>query len=219
MKIPGAGTALPALAVVSMALTACGGSDPKVSVDTLQKAADAAIANPNEPCPLGLDLNAALKKAGIAATATPSTGTDPDDHPVDAVSGTGAKSDTPIARFGGGGMITCSYALSTGGSVEATLTGVHKPRAIGVIAPVLARDGQLAVGELREFIGRKFDAGKAVLTPDDGLAAVVVLKASGGDAILEVTSNPPAGNADAKNPIVREPLRVLAEELGKQVKV
>lgn len=201
------------------ALTACGGSDPKVSVDNVQKAADAAIANPDAACPIGLDLNAALKKAGVPATATPS-GTSPGDHPVDAESATGAGSDAALKRFGGGGMITCSYQLSSGGFVDATLVGVKKPRAIGILAPVLARDGHLVTGELRRFIGQKFDTGKALLTPDDGLAAVVVLKASGGDAALEVTSEPAGSAAEgAKNPIAGEPLRLLTEELGKQVKV
>lgn len=206
------------MAVASMALAGCGGSDPKVSVDNLQKAADAAIADPNEPCPLGLDLAAALKKAGITATTTPGEGSDAEDHPVDADSATGAKPDAPIQRFGGGAMITCSYTLSTGGFLKIVLTGVHKPRAIGLMAPMVAHDGRLVTGELRRFIGQKFDTGKAVLTPDDGLAAVVVLKASGGDAALEVTSDP-QDHGDGKKPITGEPLRVLTEELGKQVKV
>ena len=62
------------------------------------------------------------------------------------------------------------------------------------------------------------DAGKAVLMPGAGLAAVVAPKASGGDVALEVTTET-GGNSDEKNPIVGEQLRKLAEEFGNQVKV
>lgn len=218
VKNPVAVTGILALAVVTAALAACGSSDSKVSVDKLQQIADKAKAAPTEPCPVSLDINAALKKAGVSGTAMPDPGSDdPDAHPVDAESATGVKDGSPLQSFGGG-MITCTYKLSTGGYVEATLTGVRHGKAVALMAPMLSRDGEIATGDLEKVVTQKYDAGKAVLTPGAGLAAVVVLKASGGDVALEVTTET-GGNSDEKNPIVGEQLHKLAEELGKQVKV
>jgi hypothetical protein len=218
MKSPVPVIAILALAVATAALAACGSSDSKVSVDKLQQAADKAKAAPTEPCPVGFDINAALKKAGVSGTAVPDSGSDdPDAHPVDAESATDVKDGSPLQTFGGG-MITCTYKLSTGGYVEATLTGVRHGQAVALMAPVLSRDAEISTGDIEKVVTQKYDAGKAVLMPGAGLAAVVALKASGGNAALEVTSTTGGGN-DEKNPIVGEQLRNLAEELGKQVKV
>ena len=221
VKIPGAVVGIVASAVMSTAVTACGSSDSKIAVDKVQKAADAAIATPTEPCPLGIDVNAALKKAGIAATATPDPGSlDSGAHAVDAVSSAQAADGSPFKTFGGGGMITCTYKLSPGSYVEATLTGVRNGKAVNLMAPMLQRDGRLARSDLEKFLSQKSDTGKALLTAGEGLAAVVNLKASGGDAALEVKSYTlSSSDPEAKPPIVGEPLRKLAEALGKQVKV
>ncbi|NUP54134.1 MAG: hypothetical protein HOW97_43480 [Catenulispora sp.] len=218
MKIPGAVTGILALAVATTALAACGSSDSKVSVDKLQQAADKAHAAPTAPCPVGFDVDAALKKAGLSGTATPDPGSnDPDAHPVDAVSATDAKDGSPFQSFGGA-MITCTYKLSTGGYLEATVTGVRHGKAVALMAPMLSRDGEIASHDLEKVVTQKYDAGKAVLMPGDGLAAVVARKASGGDVALEVTTET-GGDPDAKKPIIGEQLRKLSEELGKQIKV
>ena len=217
VKIHGGVTGTTVLTVLSIALTACGGSDSKVSVDKLQKAADAAVAAPANPCPLGFDVNAALKKAKVAGTATPTKGTDSGAKAVDADSATSASADSALKQFGGA-MITCTYTLSGGGSLEATVTGVQHPKAINLLAPLLQRDGHIASSDLTTVITQKLTAGKAVLTPGGGLAAIDKIDASGGDAILEVTTTADDPQTD-HGPLMGEPLRELTETLGKQVRV
>lgn len=208
------------LTVLSIALTACGGSDSKVSVDKLQKAADKAMAAPANPCPLGFDVNAGLKKAKVAVTAAPvtsATGARFNTRAVDADSATTAGDGTPFKQLGGA-EITCFYTLSGGGSLEAVVAGVHKDRAIDLIAARLVRDGNIASNDLRMFITQNLTVGKGVLTPGGGLAAITKLDASGGDVLLEVTTRADDRQAD-HGPLVGEPLRELTEALGKQVRV
>jgi hypothetical protein len=216
VKIQGGVTGIVALTVLSTALTACGGSEAKVSVDKLRQAADKAIAAPSNPCPLGLDVNSALKKAGIGGTAAPGAAPNSDTPAVDAESATNAKDDAPL-KLRGGAMITCTYALSGGGFVQATVTGVHNGTAIALMAPLLARDGELKMSDLESFVTRKLDTGKAVVSPEAGLVSVAELDASGGDALLEVTTAAADHSAD-HGPVVGEPLRKLTEALAKQVK-
>lgn len=202
-------------AVLSTALAACGGSDQKVSIDNLQKAADKAITAQTGPCPLGLDVDAALKKAGITATAALGNGPDPATAVV-AGSATNATRESPF-YLRGGAMITCSYTLSSGGSVSTTLVGLRNAQAMTVLAPQLSRDSELTMDVLATFIGQKFDAGKVMVAPGDR-AAVVRLDASGGNAIMEVTTLGSDGY-EKPGPILGEPLRKLTEALGKQVRV
>lgn len=219
MKIRGGRTGVTTLSILSLALTACGSSDSKVSVDKLQKAADKAIATPSNPCPLGLDVNAALKKSKVPLTATPATssGNDSITRAVDADSATTASDDSPLKQFGAA-MITCPYTLSGGGSMKVTVTGARKGKAINLMAPLLQRDGEIARSDLEAFLTQKLTAGKAVLSPGGGLAAIIELDASGGDVLLEVTTRAEDPQAD-RGPVVGEPLREVAAALGKQVRV
>lgn len=213
MKIPAAVTALLVPTLLSAGLTACGSSDSKVSVDNLQKAADAVAATPTAPCPAGIDLDAALKKAGIAATAKPG---DADDPATLAMSPDKALAGSPL-KIAGASVITCNYTLSTGGTVVAIVAGAHTGKAITVIAGMLRADSDASTSEVDTFVAQKFSTGKPVLVPG-GKVAVVELDASGGDAVLDVTSYSSDKGNDAKNAITGEPLRKLAEALGKQVK-
>ncbi|WP_344662851.1 hypothetical protein [Catenulispora subtropica] len=218
MKLHGVVTGMATLTVLGTALTACGsGSDSKVSVDKLQQAADKAIAAPDTPCPLGFDINAALKKAGLTATATPAADPNAERPAVDAESATGAQDDAPL-KTRGGALITCTYSLSGGGYVQAALTGVRNGTAITLMAPLLQHDGDLARSDLFSFIAQKLETGKAVLTPGPGLASITKVGASGGDALLEVTTAAADHTADHR-PIIGEPLRELTEALAKQVRV
>lgn len=219
MRISAGIAAVAVSTVLSTAITACGGSDPKVSVDKLQQAADKAIAAPTSACPLGFDVNAALKKAGVAATATPGDPTDPTALTVDADSATSADAGS-IIKQRGGAMITCSYTLSGGGSLNATLLGIRTGLAMPVLAPMLNHDARLEMSTLATFISQKFKAGKAVVTPGAGLAAVAKLDGSGGDVLLEVTTDATGpDNADQDGPITGEPLGKLTAALAEQVRV
>ncbi len=217
MKIPGGVAAIAVSAVLTTALAACGGSDSKVSVDNLQKAADKMIAADTNSCPLSFDVNAALKKAGVSATATPSDGVNPRPLAAYAMSATNATRDSPLYQRGGA-VINCGYTLSSGGSVNVTLFGVRTGGAIPIAAPQLSRDAQLELSALGTFIGQKFAPGKAAVTPNGGRAAIVKLNGSGGDLVLEATTVDD-GSYEKDGPIVGEPLRKLTEALGKQVRV
>ncbi|NUP54135.1 MAG: hypothetical protein HOW97_43485 [Catenulispora sp.] len=199
---------------MSTGLTACGSSGSKVSVDNVQKAADAVVAAPTTPCPAGFDLDAALKKAGVTATAKPGSA---DDAAALAMSATNALQGSPL-KTSGTSMITCVYTLSTGGTVVARLTGAHTGKAITVLKPLLHADSDASTSEVDTFVAQKFSTGKPALTPG-GKAAVVELDATGGDVVLDVTSYSTDKGDEAKNPITGEPLRKLAEALSKQVKI
>ncbi|MFL6109841.1 MAG: hypothetical protein ACJ786_00585 [Catenulispora sp.] len=218
MKIPGGVAAIAVSAVLTTALAACGGgSDAKVSIDNMQKTADKMIAaGDTNSCPLGFDVNAALKKAGITATAKPSDGAH---SPLAAYaeSATNATRLSPLYQRGGA-VINCAYTLSSGGSLKATLFGVRVFKAMPIVAPQLSHDAQAEVSELDSFISKKLDTGKAMVTPGDGRAAIEALDTAGGDAVLEVTTDDPDSSLKA-GPVLGEPLRKLTEALGKQVRV
>lgn len=204
-------------AVLGAALAGCGSSASKISADKVQQAADQAINTQTTQCPLGIDINAALKKAGVAATATPAAGaqTDSGEPAVYAESATKEKDDSPLKQRGGA-LITCTYVLSTGGSVQARLIAVHTGTAIALMAPQLQHDAEISVSDLRDLVTRKLEAGKPVVTPGPGLAAIAKLDASGGDALLETTSIN-AQSSDETGPIVGDPLGKLTEALAKQI--
>ncbi|GAA2050915.1 hypothetical protein GCM10009839_67080 [Catenulispora yoronensis] len=166
---------------------------------------------------MGFDVNAALKKAGIAATAKPGEEGRSDTAAVDADSTTNAQADSPLKQRGAS-ILTCHYTLSTGGYLTAAVAGVHTGTAISLMAPLLQHDGQISRSDLETYITQKFTAGHALTSPGGGLVAVAKLDASGGDALVEVTSEAVDTNAD-HGPLVGEPLRALTDALAKQVKV
>jgi hypothetical protein len=216
MKVVGGVPALAVSAALAMALTACGSSGSKVSVNTLKQAADKVIAAPASPCPLGIDIDAALKKAGVASTATPgaTTATGTLIPAAQAESPSDAGDDSSLEQQDGA-LITCTYTLSSGGFVETTVVGVQNGSAISVLTTRLSVDGDLGP-TVETFERQKFDTGKAVVTPREGRAAVVELGGDGGDVMLEARTIDARG-AGYVGPISGEKLRALTEALGKQL--
>lgn len=214
VKALGGVPAVLALAALGIGLSACGDSGPaKVSVDKVKQAADKAVAAPTTPCPLGLDLDAALKKAGVAATATPGF-KGAQDIPAVAIDDTGGNASL---KGEDGAAITCTYTLSTGGFLRINVVGVHTGSAFDPLIPRLAMDSKLYdYDSALHFVEQKFDTGKAVVTPLEGRAAVVKLAGDGGDVALEAASFK-AGVLEDLGPITGDKLRVLTEALGKQV--
>ena len=192
----------------------CGSSGSKVSVDAVHQAADKLVAAPTAPCPLGLDVNAALKSAGISTAATPGADGSP--------AAEGESDRNGLAGSSGvqqhAAMVTCHYTLSGGVGLDVNLTAVGKGSAILILAPVLARDGHLTVTEIQALVSRKIDAGSTVATPDGGYAAISKLHASGGDAILEARAVAATGGTDS-GLVTGEPLRKLTAALADQVRI
>ena len=189
-------------------------SKSKVSVAKIRQAADKLIDDPKGPCPLGIDVTKALAKAGIGGTATPRA--DAETPAAEGESAKSAESPDSILQQLNGALVTCDYTLSSGGHVSTMLMGVGKGKAVNVLAPMISHDGQIGTEAFQTFASQKFESGKAALTPNLGLVAVVELSAKDGDVALEVTSH----NADdqSKNgPITGEALRKFAEALAGQV--
>jgi hypothetical protein len=194
-----------ATTVAIISLAECGSSGPALSVDAVHTSADKLVASPNGACPLGLDVPAAMKDAGVAAAVTPAS---------PAASGDTDKSvgaDSPLVKTGGA-MIECDYEAASGAGLKVVLLAVRTGQARSLLAPLIAHDSKLSHAELEAMFGDKFVTGTTVLSPSGGTSALARLKVSGGDAVLLVDS--PDGGT-----IAGEPLRKAAEKFVSQLKL
>ena len=163
-------------------------------------AAAAKLGSAGGACPLGLDVNAALKAAGVSGTAAPDTASGP---AADGTTPETAEAGDPAKQYDFS-LIRCSFVITDG----ATTTGLavnlgavpsgQSGTVANILGPILARDGGLAPADLQGFLGTPFAAGQSKVTPGKGTAFYSQLTGSGSGVGLEVGATPtPASDGTA----------------------
>jgi hypothetical protein len=167
-----------------------------ITVDAVHAAA-AKLGSAGGDCPLGLDVNAALKAAGVSGTAAPDT-----------QNGPAADGLTPETSDGNGppkqysfSMIECSYVVTDGGTTTGLAVRLGAMPAgkgdtvANLLGPRIASDGRLSTADLRTFLSTSFTAGQSKVTPGAGTAVYSQLTGSGSGVGIEVSSLPPDNTA------------------------
>lgn len=149
-----------------------------LTVDAVHTAAGK-LGSTGGSCPLGLDVNAALKAAGVSGTATPDTANGP--------AATGETPETagdgsPSKQYGFS-LIQCGYVVTDGGTT--TVLGVNLGAMAGkstgianLLGPVIQRDGRISVGDLKTFLSVPFRTGQTKVTSGMGTAVYAQLTGS-----------------------------------------
>ena len=178
-----------------------------ISVDAVHAAA-AKLGSAGGACPLGLDVNAALKAAGASGTAAPDTQSGPA-----AVGSTPETADagSPVKQYSFS-TIECSYVI-TAGSTTTDLTvrlgampSGEADTVAALLAPWISRDGRLTSADLQSFLSAKFTAGQTKVTPGAGTAVYTQLVGTGTGVGVEVAT------ADSDSPTATPALNGAALE-------
>jgi hypothetical protein len=159
---------------------------PEVSVDAVRLAAAKAGPAPKD-CPLGVDVPATLRAAGVDQQAK-----------LDTAEATASKTDKPAAdpiaaQQGGmsaidataGAEIACYYTLGDD-KVDVYLVAIRVKGAAALLAPIIARDAHVKLPDLPKYVAPPPGPGEIKIAADS--VAVCGLRANGGDAAMVVSS-------------------------------
>ena len=191
--------AVGATALTLAALVACSSSSSgasSITVDAVHTAAGK-LGKAGGACPLGLDVNAALKTAGVSGTAAPDTQGGPE---ATGTTPETADAGSPSQQYGFS-MIQCSYVITDGATttnldVNLGAMAGKSGAVVNILAPLISRDGHVAVSDLRTFLTPPFKSSQSRETPGRATAIYSQLSGSGSGVGLELGTSL-APNEDA----------------------